>query len=140
MGRSLRQGGEGRPGKRGLRQASHELGGWPEISGSLQPEASFLPLGSLEEMELGEEEDRQSETWVMYLLCDLKEVPALSGPQISHLSMGVFLTLYLMNKGGLWPPYGRSRLTTLIRTRLCPGHHRWCLVTAPILRLSSPLD
>ena len=50
-------------------------------------------------MELGEEEDRQSETWVMYLLCDLKEVPALSGLQISHLSMGVFLTLYLMNKG-----------------------------------------
>lgn len=36
----------------------------------------------------------------MYLLCDLKEVPALSGPQIAHLSMGVFLTLYLMNKGG----------------------------------------
>ena len=104
MGRSLRQGGEGRPGKRGLQQASHELGGWPEIRGSLQPEASFLPLGSLEELELGEEEDRQSETWVMYLLCDLKEVPALSGLQISHLSMGVFLTLYLMNKGGLWPP------------------------------------
>lgn len=36
----------------------------------------------------------------MYLLCDLKEVLALSGPQIAHLSMGVFLSLYLMNKVG----------------------------------------
>lgn len=36
----------------------------------------------------------------MYLLCDLKEVPAVSGPQIAHLTMGVFFSLYPMNKVG----------------------------------------
>ena len=52
-GKISETGGEGRPGERVLWQASHELGGWLEIRGSLQPEATFLPLGSLEEMELG---------------------------------------------------------------------------------------
>lgn len=57
--------------------------------GSLQPEATFLPLGSLEEMELlGRKTDNPENLGYVCLLCDLKEVLALSGPQIAHLSMG----------------------------------------------------
>lgn len=101
-------------------------GPWPCGPSSLRLPSSWIPRGR-RAGKVRRSYHRQSETWVITLLCDLKEVPALSGPQITHLSMGAFLTLYPMNLVSAASLGGVQAHIIPTRTRLCPGHHDQCL-------------
>ena len=76
----------------------------------------------------------------MYLLCDLKEVLALSGPQIAHLSMGVFLSLYPVNKVGSLASLGEVRAHNTYQDQALPWAPQAVSgIMTPALRLS-PAD